>query len=53
VVGGGKRTLDVFFFAKKARNERWEVVTGPCIQDNFSDGTADIVIILLIRNRYR
>jgi hypothetical protein len=28
VVGGGKRTLDVFFFAKKARNERWEVV--PC-----------------------
>jgi hypothetical protein len=22
VVGGGKRTLDVFIFAKKARNER-------------------------------
>ncbi len=25
-VGGKKRTLDVFFSAKKAKNERWEVV---------------------------
>jgi hypothetical protein len=32
VVGGGKRTLDVFFFAKKAQNERWEVVAGQEIQ---------------------
>jgi hypothetical protein len=28
VVGGGKTTLDVFFSAKKAQNERWEVVPG-------------------------
>jgi hypothetical protein len=27
VVGGGKRTLDDFFPAKKAQDARWEVVT--------------------------
>ncbi len=26
---GGKKNLDVFFSAKKAQNERWEVVWGP------------------------
>jgi hypothetical protein len=30
VVGGGKRTLHVFFFAKKAQNEHWEVVVDKC-----------------------
>jgi hypothetical protein len=28
VVGGGKRTLDDFFPAKKAQDVRWEVVRG-------------------------
>ena len=28
MVGGGKRTLDVFFPRQKAQNERWEVVRG-------------------------
>jgi hypothetical protein len=28
VVGGGKRTLDVFFLAKKLQDAHWEVVRG-------------------------
>jgi hypothetical protein len=31
LVGGGKRMLNVLFLAKKAQNERWEVVVGQLI----------------------
>ncbi len=34
LVGSRKRTLDVFFSAKKAQNERWEVVNGGHLRTN-------------------
>ncbi len=33
--GGGKKKLDVFFPAKKAIDERWEVVTYKCQKNTY------------------